>query len=78
MTFPAQLNRAPFGCSAGVGLEDRTEGWTEPAVWSSALEGENDFQRLKTLNLGLRTWDGWIRCLRGKGFLTQYSGLCAN
>jgi len=42
-----------------VGPEDRTGGWTEPMVWSLALEGKDDLQRFKALNWGLRTWDLW-------------------
>jgi len=34
-------------------------GWTEPIVWSIALEGKNDLDRFKALNWGLRTWDLW-------------------
>jgi len=34
-------------------------GWTEPLVWSLALEGKEDLQRFKALNWGLRTWDLW-------------------
>ena len=41
----------------GVGPEDRTGGWTEPMVWSVALEGKSDLERFKALNWGLRTWD---------------------
>jgi len=33
--------------------------WTEPMVWSLALEGQDDQQRFKRLNWGLRTWDHW-------------------
>ena len=43
----------------GVGPEDRTGGWTEPMVWSLALEGKEDLQRFKELNWGLRAWDLW-------------------
>ncbi len=39
----------------GVGQEDRTGGWTEPMVWSIALEGKDDLQRFKALNWGLRS-----------------------
>ena len=42
-----------------VGPEDRTEGWTEPMVWSVALEGKDDLERFKALKWGLRTWDLW-------------------
>ena len=38
----------------GVGPEDRTGGWTEPMVWSLALESKEDLQRFKALNWGLR------------------------
>jgi len=34
-------------------------GWTEPMVWSLALEGKDDLQRFKELDWGLRTWDTW-------------------
>ena len=34
-------------------------GFTEPLVWSTALEGKSDLDRFKALNWGLRTWDLW-------------------
>jgi biotin operon repressor len=34
-------------------------GWTEPMVWSLALEGKDDQDRFKELGWGLRTWDQW-------------------
>ena len=34
----------------GVGPEDRTGGWTEPMVWSVALEGKDDLERFKARN----------------------------
>ena len=34
-------------------------GWTEPMVWSLALEDKDDLQRFEALNWGLRTWDLW-------------------
>jgi len=33
--------------------------WTEPMVWSLALEGKEDLERFKDLGWGLRTWDLW-------------------
>ena len=33
--------------------------WTEPMVWSLALEDKEDIERFKELNWGLRTWDQW-------------------
>jgi hypothetical protein len=34
-------------------------GWTEPMVWSLALEGKADLERFKELGWGLRAWDLW-------------------
>ncbi|MCP3942796.1 MAG: site-specific DNA-methyltransferase, partial [Desulfobacteraceae bacterium] len=34
-------------------------GWTEPMVWSLALEGKDDQDRFKKLGWGLRIWDQW-------------------
>ena len=42
-----------------VGPEDRTGGWTEPMVWSLALECKDDLERFKELGWGLRIWDQW-------------------
>ena len=56
----------------GVGPEDRTGGWTEPMVWSVALEGKSDLERFKALNLGLRTWD----LCRDRG--QTLTGCCSN
>ena len=33
--------------------------WTEPMVWSLALEAKEDLERFKELGWGLRTWDLW-------------------
>ena len=32
-----------------IGPENRTGGWTEPMVWSIALEGKSDLDRFKAL-----------------------------
>jgi len=34
-------------------------GWTEPMVWSLALEGKEVIERFKEISWGLRTWDNW-------------------
>ena len=34
-------------------------GWTDPMVWSLALEGKNDHDRFKELGWGFNTWDKW-------------------
>ena len=33
--------------------------WTEPMVWSQALEGKEDLERFREIGWGLRTWDQW-------------------
>ena len=33
--------------------------WTEPMVWSLALEGKEDIDRFREIGWGLRTWDQW-------------------
>ncbi|MEE8399361.1 MAG: HTH domain-containing protein, partial [Desulfobacterales bacterium] len=52
-------------------------GWIEPLVWAIAIEGEDDVQRFKSLNWGLRTWDlwNWNTCLpRQTSFASVYLG----
>jgi len=34
-------------------------GWSEPMVWSLALQGKEDLERFKEVGWGLRTWDLW-------------------
>ena len=34
-------------------------GWSEPMVWSLALQGKEDLERFKEVGWGLRTWDHW-------------------
>ena len=33
--------------------------WTEPMVWSLAMEDKEDIERFKEIGWGLRTWDQW-------------------
>jgi hypothetical protein len=40
-----------------VGPEDRTGGWTEPMVWSLALEGKEDLERKKRAGCQRGDWD---------------------
>ncbi|MEA3385610.1 MAG: hypothetical protein U9Q89_04070 [Thermodesulfobacteriota bacterium] len=48
-------------------MEDNTQvaekhNWTEPTVWSLALEGKEDLERFKELGWGLRTCrENWGR-----------------
>jgi len=42
----------------------KKHGWTEPMVWSLALEGKDDLQRFEELDWYLMVWDfwEWSRC----------------
>ena len=63
-TLPNLINadlRVTFRLSRGFTVAQVAEkhGWTDPMVWSLALEGKNDTARFKELGWGLRTWDQW-------------------
>ena len=51
--------RVTFRLSLGFTVESvaQKHGWTEPMVWSLALEGKNDHDRFKKLGWGFCTWD---------------------
>jgi hypothetical protein len=53
--------RVTFRLSRGFTVAQVAEkhGWTDPLVWSLALEGKNDNDRFKELGWWLRTWDQW-------------------
>ena len=57
--MPALANPINTDLSKGFTVVQVAEkhGWTEPMVWSLALEGKEDFERFKELGWGLRTWD---------------------
>jgi hypothetical protein len=55
----AYLLNADLSRGFNVSQVARKHGWTEPMVWSIALEGKDDLKRFKQLNWGLRTWDQW-------------------
>jgi len=59
--MPALANILNTDLSKGFTVPQVAEkhGWTEPMVWSLALEGKEDLKRFKELNWGLRTWDLW-------------------
>ncbi|MBW2166931.1 MAG: ParB N-terminal domain-containing protein [Deltaproteobacteria bacterium] len=59
--MPELANQPKANLSRGFTVAQVAEkhGWTEPLVWSIALEGKNDLDRFKALNWGLRTWDMW-------------------
>ncbi|MBL7180968.1 MAG: ParB N-terminal domain-containing protein [Desulfobacterales bacterium] len=56
---PRSIPKDSTAYLTGVGPEDRTGDWTEPMVWSLALEDKDDIERFKGLGWGLRTWDQW-------------------
>ncbi len=58
VTWPNQPNADLKKGFAVARVADK-HGWSEPLVWSIALEGKDDLQRFKALNWGLRTWDLW-------------------
>ena len=49
-------------------------GWTEPMVWSLALEGKDDFQRFEELDWYLRVWDVWEWNTCDKRFGDEWPG----
>jgi hypothetical protein len=55
----ANLLKADLSRGFTVAQVAEKRGWTEPMVWSLALEGKDDLVRFKELNWGLRTWDLW-------------------
>jgi len=59
--MPELANSSNADLSRGFTVPQVAEkhGWTEPMVWSVALEGKDDLERFKELNWGLRTWDLW-------------------
>ena len=59
--MPELANQPKANLSRGFTVAQVAEkhGWTEPMVWSIALEGKSDLDRFKALNWGLRTWDLW-------------------
>ena len=59
--MPELANQPKADLSRGFTVPQVAEkhGWTEPMVWSIALDGKSDLDRFKALNWGLRTWDLW-------------------
>ncbi len=49
-------------------------GWTEPMVWSLALEDKDDQEGFKKLGWGLRTWDQWEFNACDKRFGDEWPG----
>ena len=59
--MPVLANQLNADLSRGFTVPQVAEkhGWTEPMVWSLALDGKEDLKRFKELGWGLRTWDQW-------------------
>ncbi len=57
-TLPNLIN-ADLSRGFTVAQVAEKHGWTDPMVWSLALEGKDDQDRFKELGWGLRTWDQW-------------------
>jgi len=59
MPVLANLLNADLSTGFTVPQVAEKHGWTEPMVWSLALENKEDLERFKELGWGLRTWDQW-------------------
>jgi hypothetical protein len=57
-TLPNLIN-ADLARGFTVAQVAEKHGWTEPMVWSLALEDKTDHDRFKALGWGFRTWDQW-------------------
>jgi len=59
--MPVLANSTNTDLNRGFTLAQVAEkhNWTEPMVWSLALEGREDLERFKELVWGLRTWGQW-------------------
>ena len=61
LKMPVLANSINSDLSRGFTVSQVAEkhNWTEPMVWSLALEDKEDLERFKALGWGLRTWDQW-------------------
>jgi len=59
--MPVMANPPNSDLSRGLTVSQVAEkhNWTEPMVWSLALEDKEDLDRFKEIGWGLRTWDQW-------------------
>ena len=59
--MPVLANSTNADLSRGFTVSQVAEkhNWTEPMVWSLALEDKEDIDRFKEIGWGLRTWDQW-------------------
>jgi len=61
LKMPVLANSINSDLSRGFTVSQIAEkhNWTEPMVWSVALEDKEDLDRFKEIGWGLRTWDQW-------------------
>jgi len=61
LKMPVLANSINSDLSRGFTVSQVAEkhNWTEPMVWSLALEDKEDLERFKKLGWGLKTWDQW-------------------
>jgi len=71
--LPNSLN-ADLSQGFTVAQMAKKHGWTEPMVWSLALEGKEDHNRFKELGWGLRAWDQWEFNTCDKRFGDEWPG----
>jgi len=59
--MPALANSTNTDLNRGFTVAQVAEkhNWTEPMIWSLALEGKEDLERFKQLDWGVKTWDVW-------------------
>jgi len=59
MPVLANLINADLSLGFTVAQVAQKHGWTEPMVWSLALEEKDDLKKFKELGWELRAWDQW-------------------
>ena len=74
MPVLANLLNADLSQGFTVAQVAKKHGWTEPMVWSLALEGKEDHNRFKELGWGLRAWDQWEFNACDKRFGDEWPG----
>jgi hypothetical protein len=74
--MPVLANRINADLSQGFTVSQvaQKHGWTEPMVWSLALEEKDDLNKFKELGWGLRAWDQWEFNACDKRFGDEWPG----
>ena len=71
--LPNSLN-ADLSQGFTVAQVAQKHGWTDPMVWSLALEKKDDLKKFKELGWGLRAWDQWEFNACDKRFGDEWPG----